>query len=98
MLHCVALVRTDNLEERSASIIRKTRIGELETMLAVFLRSMHQLLVIASAVPSSPILVTLRMERYYVPAKRWFLQEPHGVTLQKTAPFIVTVVKTSNLK
>jgi hypothetical protein len=29
--------------------------------------------------------------------KRRFLQEPHGVTSQKTAFFIVTAVKTSNL-
>jgi hypothetical protein len=35
MLRCVALVRTDILEERSASIIRVTRIGELGTTLAV---------------------------------------------------------------
>jgi hypothetical protein len=27
----------------------------------------------------------------------WFLQEPHGVTSQKTPFFIVTVVQTSNL-
>jgi hypothetical protein len=27
-----------------------------------------------------------------------FLQEPHGVTTQKTPFFIVTAVKTSNLK
>jgi hypothetical protein len=27
----------------------------------------------------------------------WFLQEPHGVTSQKTPFFIVTAVKTSNL-
>jgi hypothetical protein len=27
----------------------------------------------------------------------WFLQEPHGVTSQKTAFFIVTAVKTSTL-
>jgi hypothetical protein len=32
-----------------------------------------------------------------VPPKRRFLQEPHGVTSQKTAFFIVTAVKTSNL-
>jgi hypothetical protein len=31
------------------------------------------------------------------PLKRRFLQEPHGVTSQKTALFIVTAVKTSNL-
>jgi hypothetical protein len=29
--------------------------------------------------------------------KRRFLQEPHGVTSQKTPFFIVTAVKTSNL-
>jgi hypothetical protein len=56
----VPLVRTDVSEERSAFIIRVTRIGELGT-------------------------------------KRRFLQEPHGLTSQKTAFFIVTAVKTSNL-
>jgi demethoxyubiquinone hydroxylase (CLK1/Coq7/Cat5 family) len=35
MLRRVALVRTDVSEERSASIIRVTRIGELGTALAV---------------------------------------------------------------
>jgi hypothetical protein len=35
MLRCVALVRTDVLEELSASFIRVTRIGELGTTLAV---------------------------------------------------------------
>jgi hypothetical protein len=30
-------------------------------------------------------------------SKRRFLQEPHGVTTQKTPFFIVTAVKTSNL-
>jgi hypothetical protein len=35
MLLRVALVRTDVSEERIASIIRVTRIGELETTLAV---------------------------------------------------------------
>jgi hypothetical protein len=29
--------------------------------------------------------------------KSWFLQEPHGVTSQKTPFFVVTAVKTSNL-
>jgi hypothetical protein len=33
-----------------------------------------------------------------VPPKRRFLQEPHGLTSQKTPFFIVTAVKTSNLK
>jgi hypothetical protein len=31
------------------------------------------------------------------PCGSWFLQEPHGVTTQKTPFFIVTAVKTSNL-
>jgi hypothetical protein len=34
MLRCVTLVRTGVLEERIASIIRATRIGELGTTLA----------------------------------------------------------------
>jgi hypothetical protein len=71
MLHRVALVRTDVSEERSASIIIVTRIGELGTTLAVTSDG-H--------------------------TKRRFLQETHGVTSQKTALFIVTAVKTSNLR
>jgi hypothetical protein len=71
MLRHVVLVKTDDSEELSASFIRVTRIGELGTTLAVtrnrrtlrrnlvFLRSVRRLLVIASVVPSSPILVTL---------------------------------------
>jgi hypothetical protein len=47
MLRCVALVRTDVSEERSASIIGVARIGQLVT---------------ANHVPSSLILVTLIME------------------------------------
>jgi hypothetical protein len=62
MLRRVALVRTDVSEELNASFIRVTRIGELGITLAVILRSVCQLLVTASAVPSSPILVTLMME------------------------------------
>jgi hypothetical protein len=52
MLRRVAHVITDVSEERNASIIRMTRI--------VFLRSVHRLLVAASVVTSSPILVTLK--------------------------------------
>jgi hypothetical protein len=70
MLHRVALVRTDVSEELSAPFIRVTRIGELGTTLAVtsnrrtliLLRSLRRLLVTASVVPSSPILVTLMKE------------------------------------
>jgi hypothetical protein len=53
----------------------------------VFLRSARRLLVAACVVPSSPILVTLMKE---APPKRRFLQEPHGVTSQKT-PFFKNV-------
>jgi hypothetical protein len=65
MLHHVALVRTNVSEELSASIISVTRIGELGTIAITSNRhmlqrnsSMHQMLVIANVVPSSPILVT----------------------------------------
>jgi hypothetical protein len=58
MLRRVALVRTDVSEEPSISFIRVTRIE----ILLVFLRSSCQLLVAASVVPSSPILVTLMKE------------------------------------
>jgi hypothetical protein len=67
MLGRVALVRTVVSEERRASIIRVTRIGELGRTLAslateaVFLRSVRRLLVMAN-LPSSSILVTLMME------------------------------------
>jgi hypothetical protein len=57
MLRRVALVRTDVSEELCTTIIRATRIGELE-MLAV----VGRLPVIANVVPSSPILVTLMKE------------------------------------
>jgi hypothetical protein len=67
MLRRVALVRTDVSEELSASLIRVTRIGELVTTLALtsnrrILRSVRRLLLRASVVPSSMILVTLMKE------------------------------------
>jgi hypothetical protein len=61
----VALVRTDLSEELTASFIRVTRIGELGTTLSVtsnLRSSVRLLLVTASVVPSSPILVTLMKE------------------------------------
>jgi hypothetical protein len=58
LLRRVALVRTDVSEEHSASFISVT-IGELGTALALILRSVRRLLVRASIIPSSPILVTL---------------------------------------
>jgi hypothetical protein len=57
ILRCVALVRTDVSDELRASIIRVTRIGEL----VIFL-TLRRLLVTATVVPSTPILVTLMLE------------------------------------
>jgi hypothetical protein len=71
MLRRVDLVRTDVSEERIASFFRVTRISELGTTVAVtsnrcklrrIICSVHRLLVTASVVPSSPILVTLMKE------------------------------------
>jgi hypothetical protein len=64
MLGSGALVRTDVLEELGASFIMVTRIGELETTLAVtsYRRTLRRFIITASAVPSSPILVTLVKE------------------------------------
>jgi hypothetical protein len=76
MLRRVALAGPDVGEERIASIIRVTRIGELVTTLVViivFLRSVFRLLVTANVVSSS--------------SKRRFLQELHFITSQKTAFF-----------
>jgi hypothetical protein len=56
------------------------------------LEYIYILLISANVVPISPIFVNLMME-----VKHRFLQEPHKVTSQKTAFFIVTAVKTSKL-
>jgi hypothetical protein len=69
-LRRVPLVRTDVSEERMASIIRVTRIGDLTTTLAVtsnrahivILRKVLRLLVTGNVVTSSPILVHLMTE------------------------------------
>jgi hypothetical protein len=94
MLRRVALVRTDVSEEFSASFIRVTRIGELGIILAVTsnqrklrINTKYFFFLGISSHPSSPILVTLIR----------FLEEPHGVTSQKTPFFIITAMKTSNL-
>jgi hypothetical protein len=93
------LLSSDDWKERCASMIRVIRIGELGTTLPVviiFLRSVHRLLLSANVVPSSQILVTVMMEAIRSSETR-FLQEPFGVTSQKTAFFTVTAVKNSNL-
>jgi hypothetical protein len=69
----MALVRTDVSEERTASIIRVTRISQL-----MFLRSLLQVLIITD-VPSSLVVSTLMMEAI-LPLQFRFLQEQHGVT------------------
>jgi hypothetical protein len=61
----LALVRTDVSEDPSASFIRVTRIGERGTPLPATRnrRTLRRnLLLAASVVPSSPILVTLMKE------------------------------------
>jgi hypothetical protein len=66
MLRRVDLVRTDVSEALSASFIRVTRIGELGTALNVTSNRrplrINRLLVTASVVPSSSILVALMKE------------------------------------
>jgi hypothetical protein len=67
MLRHVNLVTTDVSEEPNVSVILRTRIGELRTMLAVtrasvFLRSLRRLLVTANVLSRLPILVVLMME------------------------------------
>jgi hypothetical protein len=54
-------------------------------------------LVTACVVPSSPILIALMTEEISS-SETSVLTEPHGVTSQNTPFFIVTAVKTSNLK
>jgi hypothetical protein len=93
MLRLVALVRTDVSEELSASFIRVTRIGELRTTLAVtsnrllFLSSVRRLLVTASVVPSSPILVTL-MKEALSSSETSVLTRATSVTSQKAPYFL----------
>jgi hypothetical protein len=68
MLRRVALVRTDVSEELNASFINMTRICELGTTLAVTSNRrklrfcVRRLLVTASVVTNSPILVPLMIE------------------------------------
>jgi hypothetical protein len=65
----MALVRTDDSEELSASFIRVTRIGELVTLAVT--SNLRKLL-----------RITL-MKEALIPPKRRFLQEAHGVTSKK---------------
>jgi hypothetical protein len=80
LLGCYAmwLLRTNVSEERIASIIRMTRIGEHAANYSiVFLRSVLRFPVIANVVLSSLIVFTLKMETIRCSESR-FLQQPHG--------------------
>jgi hypothetical protein len=84
-LRRVALVRTDVLEQRFASINSVISV-------IVFLRNVLHLHVTANLVPSSLIFVTMIMEAPRSSERR-FSQGPHSVTSQKTAIFGYCIVR-----
>jgi hypothetical protein len=60
---CGSIVKTDILEERTASIFRVTKIVELgTTLLCEYFRSVRRFVVTANVVPISQIWVTLIMK------------------------------------
>jgi hypothetical protein len=75
----------------SSGMLRREALVRID----VFLRSVRRLLATASVVPSSPILVTLMKEVALSSSERRFLQEPHGITSQKT-PFYIKVCYDGN--
>jgi hypothetical protein len=87
----VVLVRTSISEELIASIMTVKSVSELGTTLAAIINwntlslSIVQLLLLT--VFLACWLFSPWWYRGYVPLKRRFLQEPHGVTSQKTAFF-----------
>jgi hypothetical protein len=64
MLHHVAVVRTNVLEECSTSVIRMTRIGELGTMLTV---TSNRHMLQRNTMCSSEMLVLTRVTWYNIP-------------------------------
>jgi hypothetical protein len=101
MLRRVALVRTDVSEEISASFIRVTRISELGTTLAVTSNRRTLRRNVGCYLELALFLVHRFLSPWwrwrYVPPKRRFLQEPHGVISENSPFFIVTTVNISNL-
>jgi hypothetical protein len=86
MLCRVALVTTDVSEERIASNIKVTRIGELGTRLTET-NNVHRWLVITNVLPSLPIFVNPMLVAIH--------SSETPVLTTDTAFFIVTAVKTS---
>jgi hypothetical protein len=77
-------------------MLRRVALVRTEVSDELSASSVRRLLIMANVVPSSEILVTLMMESLRS-LKCQSLQEPHGVTSQRTPFVIVTAVKTSNL-
>jgi hypothetical protein len=90
-LRLAALIITDFSEERDASSIRLTRIGELKSTLAIF-SSLRLLVVTVNFLRSTPLLVTLIMV-----ALRSYETSVLTRATQRNIPedvfFIVTAVK-----
>jgi hypothetical protein len=99
MLCHVDLVRTDVSKEGIASIIRVARIDEVGTTSAftsnrsTLQRSKEICICVLYADIYLGILIKHPAGRTDVSEERRFLQEPHGVTPQKTVFFIVNAVK-----
>jgi hypothetical protein len=72
-------------------MLRRMALVRTSVLEETFLRSMHQLLVSANVVPSMLIIVTLMMEAL-CSSETWFLQEPRGVTSQKTEFFSLYIL------
>jgi hypothetical protein len=87
-LRYLTLVRNDDSKENNSSIFNVTRIGELRTLTATSNRRTLPRI--------TYILVTLIIEAIHSSEKS-VLKYLHGTTFQKTAVFVVTAVKASNL-